>query len=88
MHCQHLGRMEGEKVKPKYSGLEGKRVPSSVAAEKGLSNDATSMLLTRYLEERLGQNVKDIKIIPQEKIDKWLNEIGRDEPTTKRSARE
>ena len=72
--------IRGEKIKPEYTDLKGKKVAIVCGGEKGLSNDATSMLLTRYLEERLGKNVEEIKIIPQEKVDKWLNEIGREEP--------
>ena len=72
--------VKGDKIKPECEVLKGKKVAIVCGGEKGLSNDATSMLLTRYLEERLGKNVEGIKIIPQEKVDKWLNEIGREEP--------
>lgn len=72
--------IRGEKIKPECELLKGKKVAIVCGGEKGLSNDATSMLLTRYLEERLGKNVEGIKILPQEKVDKWLNEIGREEP--------
>ncbi len=68
------------RIKPECELLENKRVAIVVGGEKGLSNDATSMLLTRYLEERLGKNVEGIKIIPKEKVDKWLSESGREEP--------
>ncbi len=36
--------------------------------------------MTRYMEMLLSKNVKDITIIPQEKVGKWLNERGMDEP--------
>lgn len=72
--------IRGEKVKPECSLLKGKKVAIVCAGEKGLGNDATSMLLTRYIEELLAKNVEDIKLVPQEKVDKWLNEIGREEP--------
>ncbi len=75
-----LYTLRGEKIKPECGLLEGKKVAIVCGGEKGLSNDATSMLLNRYIEERLAKNVKDIKIIPQEKIDKWINELGREEP--------
>ncbi len=72
--------IRGEKVKPECGLLKGKKVAIVCGSERGLSNDATSMLLTRFIEDDLSKNVEEIKLIPQEKVDKWLNEIGREEP--------
>jgi hypothetical protein len=72
--------IRGEKIKPECRLLKGKKVAVLVCGEKGLSSDATSMLLARYLEERLSREGEDITLVPQEKIDKWLNEVGRDDP--------
>ncbi len=75
-----LYAIKGEKIDPPYPHLKGKKVAIVCGGENGLSNDTNSMLLTRYVEERLSENVKDIQVIPQTKVDKWLTEVGRDEP--------
>lgn len=66
----------GNKAPAEYNGFEGKKVAIVCGTEKGLSNDATSTLMTRQLEGLLGKNVKDIKLIGQDKIDKWLDTNG------------
>lgn len=72
--------VRGDKVKPECDLLKNKKVAIVVGGERGLSNDATSMQLCLYLEERLAPNVEGIQIISKEKVDKWLNDIGREEP--------
>ena len=71
-----LYAINGNKSPADYPGFKGKKVAIVCGSEKGLSNDATANLMTRYLESLLGKNVKEITIIPQDKVEKWLNTRG------------
>lgn len=64
------------KTPAEYDGFQGKTVAIVCGSERGLSNDATSTLLTRYLEALLSKNVKEITIIKQDKVDNWLDTNG------------
>ncbi|MGN6545825.1 MAG: hypothetical protein ACTHK7_12300 [Aureliella sp.] len=64
------------KAPGEYDGFKGKKVAIVCGNDRGLSSDATSTLLTRYLEALLSKNVKDITIIKQDKVDKWLDTNG------------
>lgn len=64
------------KTPAEYDGFKGKKVAIVCGNEGGLSSDATSTLLSRYLEALLSKNVKDITIIKQDKVDKWLDTNG------------
>ena len=74
-----LYAINGNKAPADYPGFKGKKVAIVCGSEKGLSNDATANLMTRYLEALLGKNVKEITIIPQDKVEKWLNARGWNE---------
>lgn len=64
------------KTPAEYDGFKGKKVAIVCGSESGLSNDATSTLLTQYLNVLLSANVKEITIIKQNKVDKWLDTNG------------
>jgi hypothetical protein len=66
----------GNKAPAEYPGFKGKKVAIVCGSDRGLSNDATSTLLTRYLEALLSKNVKEITIIKQDKVDQWLDARG------------
>lgn len=68
--------IRGNNAPAEYKGLEGKKVAIVCGSERGLSNDAASALLTRYLDALLSKNVKDIKIVRQDKVEKWLDSNG------------
>lgn len=69
-----LYAINGNKAPADYPGFKGKKIAIVCGTEKGLSNDATATLMTRYLEALLSKNVKEITIVRQDKVDKWLNE--------------
>lgn len=68
--------IRGNNAPAEYKGFEGKKVAIVCGSERGLSNDAASALLTRYMDALLSKNVKDIKIVPQHKVEKWLDSNG------------
>ena len=72
--------INGKLVKPEFPLLKSKKVAIFCGDEQGLSNEATLVLLARYLEDRLSRNVKGIHIVPQENVQAWLNETGREVP--------
>ena len=74
-----LYAINGNKAPADYPGFKGKKVAIVCGTEKGLSNDATATLMTRYLEASLSKNVKEVTIIRQDKVDKWLDARGWNE---------
>lgn len=74
-----LYAINGNKNPAEYPGFKGKKIAIVCGTEKGLSNDATATLLTRYVEALLNQNVKDVTLIKQDKVESWLNERGWNE---------
>ncbi len=71
-----LEQLGYNKAPAKYAGLKGKKVAIVCGNEKGLSNDAVSVLMTQHMTMHLKQNVKDIKIVGQNTIDNWLDSRG------------
>jgi hypothetical protein len=71
-----LYQLYGNKKAAEYSGFKGKKVAIVCGTEKGLSSDATATLLTRYLDALLSSNIKDITIVRQDKVEKWLDAHG------------
>jgi hypothetical protein len=47
-----------------------------VGTDKGLTNDATSALLTGYIHMALNTNVKKIELVRPEEIEQWLDVHG------------
>ena len=74
-----LYAINGNKAPADYPGFKGKKVAIVCGTDKGLSNDATATLMTRYLEAILSKNVKEVTIVGQEKVDKWLDARGWNE---------
>lgn len=72
--------IKGDNVKPVYEGFKGKKIAIVCGGESGPSNDETSRMLTRQLEVLIGKNVKDVTVISQHKVEKWLTESGLGEP--------
>ena len=71
--------IRGNKAPADFDGLNGKKVAIVCGTERGLSNDVSATLLTRYVEALLAKNVKGIKIVPQDKVEKWLDANGWDD---------
>ncbi len=73
-------RIKGQVIDPPFPHLKGKKVAVVCHDENGLSDGADSVMLARYVQAKLSENVKNIKFISPENVDKWLNENGSREP--------
>jgi hypothetical protein len=62
----------GPKVKAEFSGLRGKRTAIVCVADSvSYGTGAAASMLARRVEARVRENVRDVKIITQDKIDQW-----------------
>lgn len=60
-------------LKPaEYNAFKGKKIAIVCGTDNGLSSSPTSILLTRYVQALLEENVKDIKVVSQDEVDRWI----------------
>ena len=71
-----LHAIHGNNRPAEFSGLEGKRVAVVVASDNGLGSDATTALLSSYIQADLNSNVEKIDVIRQEEVEQWLDVHG------------
>jgi hypothetical protein len=65
--------IKGNKRPAEFNALKGKKVAIVCGTDDGLSSNATSTLLTRYVQALLEENIKDIKVVRQDQIDRWID---------------
>jgi hypothetical protein len=71
-----INAIQGNEKPAEYDGFEEQRVAIVCSTDKGLSNDATTALMTGYIHMALNTNVKKIELVRPEEIEQWLNVHG------------
>ncbi len=67
-----VNAIQGNERPAEYAGFEEQKVAIVCARDGGLSTDAVSALLTRYVSMSLNTNVKKIELVRQEEVEHWL----------------
>jgi hypothetical protein len=72
---------EGFDTKAEWDGLKGKKVAvvCRTIASQDFSNEGAARALAEGISERLKAHVKDIHIIPQQNVDKQIDENGMED---------
>ncbi len=68
--------IRGSELPAEYDGFEEQRVAVVCGTDKGLSNDATTALMSGYVHMALNQHVKKIELVRLEEIEEWINVHG------------
>jgi hypothetical protein len=77
--AQTLYVVKGHKTPAKFEGLAGKRVAViCISDSASFGPDSVTHNIAKLISLQLGQNVKDIEIIPQNKIENWRDVDGWD----------
>ena len=71
-----LYAIKGNDRPAEYDGFEEQRVAVVCGTDKGLSNDATTALMTGYVHMALNTNIKKIELVRPEEIEQWLDVHG------------
>lgn len=72
-----LHAIHGNNRPAAYDGLAGKRIAVVVSSDKGIGTDATSSLLTSYIEMLLNQNMdEETDVVRQSEVERWLDSHG------------
>jgi hypothetical protein len=72
-----LHAIHGNNRPAEFDGLKGRKVAIVCGTDSGMGTDATSALLTGYIHAALNNNVKDIDIVRQSEVERWLDSHGR-----------
>jgi hypothetical protein len=67
-----LNVFKGADVPAEFKELEDKSVAIVVASDSGIGSDTTSILMSHYLHGLLREKVKEIRLVGQNEIDKWV----------------
>ena len=68
-----INAIQGNDRPAEYAGFKEQRVAVVCGTDKGLSNDATTALMTGYVHMALNTNVKKIELVRAEEIEQWLD---------------
>ena len=71
-----INAIQGNERPAEYDGFEEQRVAVVCGTDKGLSNDATTALMSGYIHMALNQHVKKIELVRLEEIEEWMNAHG------------
>ena len=71
-----INAIQGNERPAEYDGFKEQRVAVVCGTDQGLSNDATTALMSGYIHMALNQNIKKIELVGPEEIEKWLDVHG------------
>ena len=72
-----LHAIHGNNRPAEFEGLKGQKVAIVCGTDGGMGSDANSAMLTSYIHAALNTNVKDIDIVRQSEVERWLDSHGR-----------
>ena len=72
-----IGAVQGTDRPAEYTGLKGKRVAVIVATDSGIGADTASAMLASYIQANLKNNVKDIDLVRQSEVERWVSSRGQ-----------